>query len=63
MGSICCCKESDHDGWYFSTESVPPLDIDCKLDWTNTPYNSPMDEQEIAKLFSDEYRSYNKYKM
>jgi hypothetical protein len=64
---MCCCKESDHDGWYFSTESVPPLDIDCKLDWSGlpniSPPNYPLTEKEIADLYQKEYRSYNKYKM
>lgn len=64
---MCCCKESDHDGWYFSTESVPPLDIDCKLDWSGLPNISPpnnhLAEKEIADLYRKEYESYNKYKI
>jgi len=72
MGQLmcCCCKESDHDGWYFSTESVPPLDIDCQLDWSGlpnisppTPYNSPMNEKEIAELYRLELISQNRYRM
>ena len=59
----CCCKDNYDSEWYYSSESLPPLDIEAKIDWSNTPYNSPMDEKEIAKLFAEEYRSYNKYKM
>jgi hypothetical protein len=68
MGS-CCCKDYDAE-WYYSHDSIQPLDIDCKLDWSNLPnispptaYNSPINEKEIAKLFAEEYKSYHKYKM
>jgi len=63
---MCCCKESDHDGWYFSTESVPPLDIDCKLDWSNFSPLSPnnqLDDKQIAELYRLELISQNRYRM
>jgi len=69
MGS-CCCKDDYESEWYYSQNSIPPLDIECKLDWSGlpnisppTPYNSPLNEKEIAKLFAEEYRNYNKYKI
>jgi len=54
---MCKKDDAEHDEHY-SADNIP-----IYIDWTQTPYNSPMDEQEIAKLFSEEYRSYNKYKM
>ena len=52
------CRKDDAEDEHYSSDNIP-----IYIDWTNTPYNSPMDEQEIAKLFAEEYRSYNKYKM
>lgn len=63
---LCCCKETKDDGWYFSTESVPPLDIDCQLDWSNFSPVSPnnqLDEKQIAELYRLELISQNRYRM
>ena len=69
MGS-CCCKDDYESEWYYSRDSIPPLNIDCKLDWSNlpnisppTPYNSPMNEKEIAELYRQEYLYQSRYKM
>jgi len=69
MGQLLCscCKESDHDGWYFSTESLPPINVECELDWSGlpniSPPNYPLTESEIKDLYQKEYLYQNRYRM
>lgn len=60
MGTCCCCiKCKDEDSeWYYSRESLPPLDIKADI-----PYNSSLSDREIASLYRQEYMHQNKYKM
>lgn len=67
MGScLTCCKDDIEAEWFFSTDSLPKdIDIEAKIDWTQTPYNSPskLSEKEIADLYRKEYENYNKYRI
>ena len=68
MGNLCltkltCCKDEDESDWYFSQESLPKdIDIECQLDWSKTPQNSPLTQKEIAELYKKEYLYQNRYK-
>lgn len=63
MGT-CCCKDNYDSEWYYSRESLPPLDIEAKIEWTNTtPYNSPLSDKESGDLYLGEYLYQNRYRM
>lgn len=64
MGNLfTCCKEDEYESeWYFSSDSLPKDDIECKLDWSNLPAISPT-ESDIQDLYRKEYLYYNRYRI
>ena len=60
-----CCKDDYESEWYYSNESLPP--INCELDWSGlpniSPPNSQLTENEIKDLYQKEYLYQNRYRM
>jgi hypothetical protein len=70
MGSIftCCCKDDYGESeWYYSADSLPPIHVECELDWSGlpniSPPNYPLSEHEIKDLYQKEYLYQNRYRM